>query len=566
MAGEPIFIIDVAPNGIIATHPQRAELPVLVAPIPIEQRETNFNAIRDKLVAIGCMRLPNTGFAFDSSFISPESADAFTRFARLMLKLRDAHESKQFPPCSVFAHADPTGDDGYNKILSGRRALALYGLLIRKPEIWDELFTVGHGGDQWGTKSFQTMLSQSLATDEPPFYTGPIDGALTPQTQKATRDAISAWRESRGFGKGFNLDKKMRLALFLEYMNAICKDPDGNNFELTKDDFIARGAEKSLRGDVQGCGEFNPIFLFSQEKTKAAKKDKTLEAVRNELYVVDRRALVFVFKHGTRIDPAKWPCPAARERPDLCAKRFWSDGDKRRKEGPEDRTFGDKMTILAVDETNTVTPRPVEETGNTMACRFYHGFAQHSPCERKLREWVVRLRIDGAGGEKIPLSNRRYVVKAGEAEFAPLIRGTTDDKGELRIPVIDERTKMTIKIDATGLDMPQPEGNDPGADTDKFAGEEDFWPLIVDGGALRERDVGDDAAVKQRLYNLGFGENAPDKWTQEEFDEAFKQFRHRNNLDNEDDNTVRAAIFDEHEIKGATPPPSEQTEPEPQES
>ncbi|HBY61031.1 MAG TPA: hypothetical protein DEH78_14505, partial [Solibacterales bacterium] len=316
------------------------------------------------------------------------------------------------------------------------------------------------------------------------------------------------------------------------------------------------------KGDVQGCGEFNPIFLFSKSKTDAAKKDPVLREVRNELYVVDRRALVFVFKHGTRIDPKKWPCPTAKQDGSLCVKRFWSDGDKRRTEGPEDRTFGDRMTILAVDETNTVTPVPVEETGNTMACRFYHGFAQHSPCERKLREWVVRLRIDGQGGKKIPLANRRYVVKAGEAEFAPLIRGTTDAKGELRIPVIDERTKMTIRIDATGLDMPAPEGPDPGGDTDKFAGEETFWPLVVDAGALRARDVGDDLAVKQRLYNLGFGEKAPEKWTQEEFDEAFTQFRHRNNLDNEDDNTVRAAIFDEHEIKGATPPPSEEPAPE----
>ena len=65
----PVFIIDIGPDGAVAVHPRRIELPVFVAPIPEEQKAKNFNAIRSLLVTIGCLRLPHRAFEFDSSFV-----------------------------------------------------------------------------------------------------------------------------------------------------------------------------------------------------------------------------------------------------------------------------------------------------------------------------------------------------------------------------------------------------------------------------------------------------------------------------------------------------------------
>jgi len=582
---DPIFVLDIDNAGIVASHPRRAELPVLVAPIPDEQKAKSFNAIRAQLVTIGCLRIFKDGFAFDSSVVSPESEGSFTKFAKLMqaLKKQDDADPKRFPPCSVFGHTDPTGDDAYNKTLSGRRARAVYAVLTRKVEIWEQLFS-GFKGDQWGVKAIQTMLSVSLkkpkgSPAEPPFYTGPIDGKKTQETN----DAVAAYLESRDFKGGKTLDQpgdvKRRAQLFNDYMDAICHDPGGDRFVLDPEsDFIAHAKDKDLKGDIQGCGEFNPTFLFSKEEEDDFKKDPLLaKAVRDPLYVVDRRVVVYVFRHGTEIDPKGWPCPHAREDHTKCILRFWSDATKRRNAGPERREFGKNMAVLGVDATGALTEQPIEETGNTMGCRFYHAFAIHSPCERKPQEWVVRFKVDRFDGKQEPVSNRRYVVQAGETEFAPVIRGTTDADGEVRIPVFDEQAKMNLKLDVFGdpanLDddsakkpaAPPPPASAPAdktgagdkadqdVDTDRFPDEDRFFPFVLDGGALKPRDPADDLAIKQRLYNLGFGEHAPAEWKKDEFDNAFRQYKHRRNLDNSSDDQVRNAILKEHDLEGEKP-------------
>src|SRR6202040_1126607 len=45
----------------------------------------------------------------------------------LFVKLQRAYPES---PISVFGHADPVGDDEYNKHLSGRRATGIYALLL----------------------------------------------------------------------------------------------------------------------------------------------------------------------------------------------------------------------------------------------------------------------------------------------------------------------------------------------------------------------------------------------------------------------------------------------------
>ena len=582
---DPIFILDIGPDGTVATHPERVDLPVLVAPVPDEQKDKKFNTVRPPLVAIGCFKLPKTGFAFDVSFIGPDAEKGFTKFATFMqaLKEQDDADPKRFPPISLFGHADPTGTDEYNKKLSGRRALAVYGVLIRDVDLWDELFLDSvNGGDRWGVKAIQTMLSVSLLRGpdgepvdppEDPFYTGPIDGGKTPATYKQTKEAVLAYEASRDDPKnpgkklpqGFPPSTAVRKKMYAEYMDVLChdaslgKDPTGKSigkrFQLNKaTDFIARNADgKKLKGDVQGCGDFNPTFRLAKAKEDLAAHDKVLAQVRNDLYLVDRRVIAYVFRQGTKIDPKQWPCPRARDGIHDCTLRFWSDGDKRRRPGPDDRTFGENMIILELDSSNNLTVHPVEETGNLMACRFYHQFAVNSPCEAKLKEWVIRFKITGFNGQLQLLSFRRYVLKAGETENSPIIRGTTDEFGVIRIPVFDEKTKMTLQIDA-GRDVTDDDNNPP-ADPPDPADEANFLTLELAAGTLEPRDIDNDLAVKQRLYNLGFGDAAPDKWTGDQFDKAFREFQHNQGMDNNSDDEVRARIMKLHDLVGIPSPP-----------
>jgi hypothetical protein len=67
---------------------------------------------------------------------------------------------------SRFGHADPVGNDNYNKILSGRRAAAVYGMLTHDAAIWEDLFSntgrfaLPAVGDRWGDEALQTMLAE----------------------------------------------------------------------------------------------------------------------------------------------------------------------------------------------------------------------------------------------------------------------------------------------------------------------------------------------------------------------------------------------------------------------
>jgi hypothetical protein len=432
--------------------------------------------------------------------------------------------------------------------------LAVYAVLTRTYAIWEELFQNSFGGDVWGVASIQTMLSIPLRKPpknelEPPYYSGPIDGAKTKQTKQDTDDAVAAYRMARGL----NTINEVRRKLFEEYMDAICHDPSGELFVLDpKKDFIARGKGcKGLKGDVQGCGDFNPIFLLSKEMEATSKTTPEMVESRNDIYKVDRRVLVFLFRQGTEIDPHKWPCPAPREGPAGCKLRFWSDGDKRRGETDRNRTFGEKMPILTLDDSNNVVVTPLEHTGNTMACRFYHGFAVNSPCEAPLKEWVIRFLVDSFNGQR-PLRYRRYVVKAGESDSAAVIRGFTDETGVVRIPVLDEKTKMTIGLDAarvTGPDVKPPDNDTNPPDESKFI------QLVLDCGALHPRDNSDQLAVKQRLYNLGFGDGDPETWSSDLYAIALRHFKRStaNKGDLRTDDEVLTSVMYEHDIMYRAP-------------
>lgn len=324
---------------------------------------------------------------------------------------------------------------------------------------------------------------------------------------------------------------------------------------MARTDFIAKGqGGAGLKGDVMGCGEFNPRFLLTADAVKQAEKHVELRDARNESYAVNRRVIVYVFKHGTEIKPARWPCPVARsEDTGPCSQRFWSDGERRQKEADTERTFGDDMAHLQADGQGQLIETPVEQTGNTMACRFYHGFARFSPCEVKPKEWVVRFVVPSFNGKLRLLKNRRYLALLGESPSSPQMRGSTDDFGVMRLPVFSEKTRITVRLDAVSErasdDAPASDG--PSVDEDRFLS------VVLDGGALAIRDPADDLAIKQRLYNLGFGEHAPDTWSQKEFDRALAAFRKRNQMDKATDAEVRERIISGHDLAGVPDDPDD---------
>jgi hypothetical protein len=557
----PISVIDIGPDGATATHPVRLRLPSVVAPVPTEQKGTHFNTIRPDLVAIACMRLPGHSFAFDSSLIHPSAEARFTKFANLMIQLKDADEEglKRMAPVSVFGHADPTGKDAYNRMLSGRRAMAVYGLLVRDPAVWDKLKD-GYGGDQWG-KAFNMMLSTPLRDSRNPGAPPGPPFLGEAQDQKSVTAAVKEYQAARDITpqSGFVGDKT-RKQLFLDYMDTLCHDEAGMPFKLDPETgFLARKLDKNLRGDVQGCGEFNPVLLLSAQQEKEFEPQAQHKA-RDEAYAEDRRVIVYAFRHGTWIDPAKWPCPTAMsEDSSACKKRFWSDADTvRLKRDPENE-------------------RRFKETRDTMACRFYHGFAYNSPCEAGTRLWIVRFRFGGLKVKLTALKGLRYVLIAGDASSAPELRGTLDENGELKCPVFSEKTKMTLKLDCWKalFEFPKPKGGGGGKKeeeppkplpktdaTGKFADEDQFMSFELDAGELLLDSS--DLASRQRLYNLGFGEGLPDKWDDKEAKRAVYGYQ----LTRKDerglspsgnlDGKTKEELKKEHELEGAPAPVDEE--------
>ena len=71
---------------------------------------------------------------------------------------KDRPDDGEPNPITVFGHADPVGEDEPNKGLAGRRAQAIYGLLTRDVQAWEDLYKSAHPYDDWDTRSLQVML------------------------------------------------------------------------------------------------------------------------------------------------------------------------------------------------------------------------------------------------------------------------------------------------------------------------------------------------------------------------------------------------------------------------
>ena len=328
----------VSEGGISGRHPT-VDLPTVhVGPTT----DAEFNTVRAGLIPVACWRVEDIRFEFDSSFVTPGIGAELEHLMQLIKDHSPSSKSDGKPGCplSVFGHADPVGNDDYNKQLSGRRATAIYALLSRDTNLWEKLFSQPFGNDKWGRKSLETMLD----TVSP-----------APVGESNQEEAI---QHEHNAGK--------RKDLFGRYMENLC----GPDLKFKKEDFLGHGDDAGGKGDFQGCSEFNPVLIFSQKDQNKFEqgKDKT---ERNAANAPNRRVMVLIFRKGSRVDPSKWPCPRANEGVAGCRKRFWSDGEKR-------RTLQEQR-------------REYERTKDTFACRFYDRLSHVSPCEfiiqRVLGSW-----------------------------------------------------------------------------------------------------------------------------------------------------------------------------------
>ena len=205
---------------------------------------------------------------------------------------------------------------------------------------WNALYASPKGEDKWGVAAIKVMLNLVGRGSEP--------------------------------AEPFDRNADQRKALFADYMDTICGvalPP------LQKQDFLGRGTDAKGKGDFQGCGEFNPLRVFSAKRQSAFDRqaDKTARNAANE---PNRRVMVLIFRPGSKVEPDRWPCPRAIEGSAGCRKRFWSDGEKRRgaRLPDDDREF--------------------EVSKDTFACRFYHRLSDKSPCEALISGGFAAWEVD----------------------------------------------------------------------------------------------------------------------------------------------------------------------------
>jgi OmpA family len=311
-------------------------------------RTARLNTLRPPLLPIACWRMDDIRFEFDASFLLPAARRECTQLADLVR----AHPRS---PASIFGHADPTGTSEYNKRLSGRRATVIFALLTRNAHLWEEIYGAPAGGDAWGRKSLQMILSAVSDGLGTPYYAGAIDG----RQNAGYEQAIEAFQADHGVPE--RDPKALREALFLAYMSFLTNQEGSlDPWALKPEDFLGKGADAGGKGAYQGCSEFNPSLVFSTEE--GARLDAFQNhSERNERNAENRRVIVYLFAPGITVRASSWPCPRVKEGSAGCKEHFWSDGEARRTPAIEERQYG--------------------RTRDTFACRFYDGLSHRSPCE-----------------------------------------------------------------------------------------------------------------------------------------------------------------------------------------
>ncbi len=414
--------------GVSAEHSISERGAIAVAPATGQE----FNRLIAALEVRACWCVDDMRFEFDSSFVMPEIATELRHLARLRRRLPHS-------PLSIFAHADPVGTDDYNKTLSGRRAMAIYGLLTRNVALWEDLYRHPFGKDIWDDSILQTMAttaaspspdeakSASSDTDSEandpndpsrfPYFsedeTGPgcarfalerAAQAAASDPEKPDKAAPSAEQASK--------NPQQRQELFRAYMDRLC----GPDLILSKEEFLGRGTDPNGKADYQGCSDLNPLRIFSNaEATHYAAPEAHEE--RNEENACNRRVLIYYFRKDTHIDPKRWPCPNAKEGIADCRKRLWSDASRRSHCGAVRREYS--------------------ATHDTFSCRFYDRLAHASPCENA--PVPARVRLYDQEGNFLPHASYRLHLE-GQAPRS----GRASAKGILTVRHAPGTQKGTI--------------------------------------------------------------------------------------------------------------------------
>jgi hypothetical protein len=441
--------------GVSGKHVGWAEFVYRVAPATRKE----FNTIGLPLAPVACWRVDDARFDFDSSFVRPEARKEFNL-------LQDLVESHPGSPLSIFGHSDPTGDDAYNKRLSGRRARAVYAVLTRKADLWEELYSA----DNWGLKQVQTMLQALPDSAGQPFHAGAVDGKDGPQTQEALKKFQSAHAAAQS-GKN---DKPTRALLFSAYMDWICTSREV--LKLTDADFLGKGADGQGKGGYQGCGEFNPVLVFSEDESRRFAKPE-LKSKRDTENLPNRRVTVFLFQKGRQITPAKWPCPRWNEGTADCKKHFFADGDKRR----------------APQSTRRAHETVQGTQYDTFGCRFYDSLAQRSPCEGTAKLVAFKLRLCDL--RKDPIKSAPCRITQGQS-----VTTAETDPDDGSVLIIARRTPERLHVAWT-----TPELKD-----------EDPYPFSLE---MYVSPPPGDEGVFQRLHNVGYSHQR----TLEEKSSAFQR-------------------------------------------
>jgi hypothetical protein len=400
MSDESTEIISTGTEGGISSDHEPLQIrSALVAPTTSDE----YNTIRVILIPIACWRVDDIRFEFGSSFIKPDMRDEMQELDSLM----KAHPGA---PLTIFGHADPVGQDEFNKKLSGRRSQAIYGMLIRDTDLWEDLYKRPFADDNWGFKSVQLMLENVGHSP------GSIDGFQGSQSTAA----IKAFQEEKGLAVDGNAGPSTRRELIKAYMDMICVDKEGKPYQLDPEkDFLAQGADEKGKGDYQGCSEFNPLLLFSQEEEAEYKQWANREK-RNTENAPNRRIIIFLFRPGSKVTPEIWPCPRVSEGTAKCRKRFWSDGKRRRNERLPNKR------------------REFEKTKDTFACRFYQLISNDSLCDRVLTTFNVRLYDQE--GRFIAFAPFELTVGASQP-----ISGRADARGVVRVLYVEAPSKCFIR-------------------------------------------------------------------------------------------------------------------------
>jgi hypothetical protein len=437
-------------------------------------------------------------FHFDSAVMLPDYGDCkqtsdaqdenhITGLAVLRAVYRHAKEHAE-KKILITGHTDKEGPTKYNVELSRLRAENVLHLLLGNRAEWVK---ISHKKSQ--VKDYQQILKWVHATWRWDCDPGKLDNDLGDKTREAVRAfqwmyntdttniPADVRAKMRGDGKSeIAVDGKVGEetwgAFFDVYIQALKR-------LLEVDDAALAALRQSLqfidpKMKTIGCGEThaNVPDLIGSAPTAAREKHRALARI-------DRRVQVLFFDPGEepQLDCHLADGSCVKEKCEIYFKHFF------------------RFELLRCDPAAVSTERI----------------------------WPLRLLIRGprtpAQTEPvhIALAGRRYAVVPVGADggpvpefVTPVLRGTTDGEGIVRIPVQEGQAKMILKVDVGGLLMsttpppaapaaaPAPASPPAGSPWD---GEETFMQFSLDCGSLKPLSGAGDEPALQRLHNLGYG-------------------------------------------------------------